>query len=113
MSTRRILCVQRGPGLQQLTNTLKSDGYEVLPAANGAAALDLLSSEAVDGVVLGFDIASSDWRTLRNRILHQHPDMPMLLFSDLDDIKRMPLDVFRACVEDTPESAFGFARSAN
>jgi len=98
MNTRRILCVHEGPGLQKLQQALESDGYEVVSAATGDTALTVLSTQTVDGVVLDFDALAPGGLSLRGRIHHQRPDMPMLLISDVEDLLH-PLTVFRACLK--------------
>jgi CheY-like chemotaxis protein len=113
MSTRRILCVHEGPELQQLTKTLSLGGYEVLNAADGTRALDLLSSEAIDGVILDFDLTAPGGYTLRSRIQHERPGMPMLLFDDVQELGDTEIGVFRACVDKDAEAAFSFAASYN
>ncbi len=109
MSTRRILCVHEGPELQQLTKTLSLDGYEVLNAPNGTKAMDLLSSQEIDGVILDYDLPAPGGYTLRGRIQHQRPGMPMLLFDNAGELGETEIDVFRACVEEDPEAAFELA----
>jgi|SRR3954454_16956944 CheY-like chemotaxis protein len=99
MNNLRILCVHSGPGMQKLRQTLESEGYEVVPTASGGKALDVLSSQNVDGVVLDFDAKVPGGFSLRNWIHHQCPDMPMLLFNEIDDIERLPLHVFRAYLQ--------------
>ena len=113
MSTRRILCVHEGPELQQVTKTFSLDGYEVVNASNGSKALDLLSSQEIDGVILDYDLPAPGGFTLRSRIQHQRPDMPMLLFDNAGELGDTEIGVFRACVEEDPEAAFSFAASYN
>ncbi len=103
MNIRRVLCVHEGPGLKKLQQALESEGYEVLPASNGSKALDVLSSQEVDGVVLDVDATAPGGYSLRGRIRHVHPELPMLLFDEVDDIERLPLHVFRAYLQQ-PES---------
>jgi len=113
MSTRRILCVHEGPELQQVTKTLALDGYEVLSASNGTKALDLLSSQEVDGVILDYALSAPGGYTLRNRIQHHRPGMPMLLFNDAGELGATEIGVFRACVEEDPTAAFSLASFYN
>lgn len=103
MNPRRILCVHDGPGLEEIRNLLEVNGYQVLPAADGRKALALLSSEEVDGVVLDYNAAAPDGRMLRGRIRHTCPEVPMLLFRDIDEVKHLPLRVLGAYLSD-PDS---------
>src|SRR6201989_3039541 len=98
MSALRILCVHRKPAqLEALKGVLEEDGYHVLWAADGTKALDVLSHQVVDGVVLNFDMEGPGGVMLRHRIQHQRPDMPMLLVDDVKDMT-MSLKMFGACI---------------
>jgi len=103
MNPCRILCVHDGPELDELRNVLEEEGYEVLPAADGVKAMDVLSNEPVDGVILDFDLAAPGGWSLRNLIRHACPEMPMLLMRDVTEVKQLPLRVFRAYLK-APES---------
>jgi CheY-like chemotaxis protein len=97
MSAGRILYVHEEiAGLDDLLGTLVLEGYDVVPVVDGAKALDLLSSEEVDGVVLDYDMEAPDGRTLRTQISHRCPDMPILLFREGKELSQLPLAVFRA-----------------
>ena len=113
MNPRRILCVHDGPGLEEIRNLLEVNGYEVLSAADGKKALALLSSERVDGVVLDYDAAAPDGRMLRGRIQHTCPEVPMLLFRDLAELKTLPLRVFGAYLSDpdSPDAVLAHMRN--
>lgn len=112
MNPRRILCVHDGPGLEDIRNLLEVNGYEVL-ASDGKKALALLSSEDVDGVVLDFDTPAPDGRMLRSRIQHTCPEVPMLLFRDVEELKHLPLRVFGAYLTDpdTPDAVLAHMKN--
>lgn len=95
MTTPRILCVHESRSvLEELQRTLEGAGYEVVQAVDGEQAVQVLTQERVDGVVLSYDMEAPNGRALRNEIQRTYPDTPMLLFSDLDEIRNMPLHVF-------------------
>ena len=107
MSTQRILCVHdRAQELQELRGTLEQAGYEVVPAKDGSEAMHALRAGDVDGVVLDFNLEAPGGVTLRSRISHAFPEMPLLLFSRVEEIKQMPLSVFEAYLHNPgpPES---------
>ncbi|HWR17437.1 MAG TPA: response regulator [Terriglobales bacterium] len=86
MSTR-ILCVHDGEDeLQQLRGTLEEAGYEVVSALTGHEALHILRSVNVQGVVLDYDATAPGGVSLRNRIQHVCPDLPLLMISSVDDV---------------------------
>jgi len=69
MNIRSILCVHRGPELEELCGRVEQDGCKVLSASNAQGALDLLASnEKVDGVVLDASLQTRDGVVLRNKI---------------------------------------------
>jgi DNA-binding response OmpR family regulator len=106
MTCLRILCVHEDKSvLETLGRALQTAGYEVLPVADGQSALLKLASERVDGIVLDYEMKAPDGRSLRNQIQHLHPNVPMLLFSDVDEIRDMPLHVFGAYLEHPEVSA--------
>lgn len=100
MQPSRILCVhERDAVLQDLEITLGFAGYEVVTAMSGREALRVIAKQHVDGVVLGYDVQGADGHSLRNQLRHFFPELPMLLFADVDEIRNIPLDVFRAYLE--------------
>ncbi len=100
MTTSRILCVhENGTVLHELERTLVKTGCDVVLAEDGDRAVQILEHEHVDGVVLSFDMEASDGRALRNQIRHVCPDLPVLLFSNMDEIRDAPLHVFSAYLQ--------------
>jgi DNA-binding NtrC family response regulator len=100
MAISRILCVHECVAvLLELEKTLESAGYEVIAASSGEQALHIIAQERVDGVVLGYDVEALGRRSLRKLVHHLYPELPMLLFSEVDEIRNIPLHVFRAYLE--------------
>ena len=100
MATVRILCAHESTLVRrELRKSLEAAHYEVLLARSAEEALKVLEHVPVDGVVLGCHLEGSDGRSLRSMILHFDPNMPMLLFSDVDEIRDMPLHVFAECLQ--------------
>jgi CheY-like chemotaxis protein len=59
--SKTILCVDdEATGLQVRRMLLESQGYAVITAENGQAALDLLSSQNLDLVVLDYSMPGMD-----------------------------------------------------
>jgi DNA-binding NtrC family response regulator len=100
MNRPRILCVHdAAEKLRALRGTLEDAGYDVEPAENGDTALKILCSERIDGVVLESDLEAPGGVSLRFRIKHLCPELPMLIFNDIGAVKRVPLQAFRAYLE--------------
>lgn len=82
MSGIKILCVEDQPEyMAMLTCMLEGIGYEVMPATSGRQAIDLLTSQAVDGVLLENDLPGATGTALRAKLKAVRPDIPVLLFS--------------------------------
>ena len=106
MTILRILCVHEDASvLEDLGRSLQAVGCEAIPATDGRGALQIMNHEHVDGIVLNYEIEAPDGRSLRNHIQHLYPNLPMLLFSDVDEIRDMPLHVFGAYLEHPEVSA--------
>ena len=100
MPISRILCVdESGAVLRDLKLTLEFAEYSVSTALTGEEALRIIAGYRIDGVVLGYDVKAPDGRSMRNLLRHLYPEMPILLFSDVDEIRDIPLNVFRAYLE--------------
>lgn len=113
MKSCRILCVHTGPELEELRDLLEGNGYEVVPASDGNKAMDVLTSQPVDAVVLDFDLSTRGGCSLRNRIQHASPGLPMLLFRDVQEVKQLPLRVFSAYLNrpDSPDAVLAHLRN--
>jgi DNA-binding NtrC family response regulator len=97
MFTQKILCVHdTAKELQELQGTLEHAGYQVVPAEDGSQALDILKAGGVDGVILDYDTEAPGGIALRNSITHSFPELPLLLFSHVEEIKQTPLSMFEA-----------------
>jgi DNA-binding NtrC family response regulator len=106
MTILRILCVHEDESvLDDLGRVLQAAGYETVAANDGRSALRILERERVDGIVLNYEMRAPDGRSLRNQVQHLHPNLPMLLFFDVDEIRNMPLHVFGAYLEHPEVSA--------
>jgi DNA-binding NtrC family response regulator len=100
MAISRILCVHEYvPTLLELVKLLECAGYEVVPVSSGEEALAIIAEERVDGVVLGYAVTALGGRSLRKLVHHLYPELPILLFSDVDEIRDIPLHVFRTYLE--------------
>jgi DNA-binding response OmpR family regulator len=114
MSARRVLCVHQKPKqLETLRGVLEEDGYDVLPAADGIKALDVLSHQDVDGVIIGYDIEGPGGVTLRTRIQHQCPDVPILMVDEVQNVTRISLQMFGAYLKHPapPEAVFAHLKN--
>ncbi|MGC2195633.1 MAG: response regulator [Terriglobales bacterium] len=93
----RVLCVEHCPAsLSALQGKLENAGYEVIPAANGQQAVSLFAAQAVDGVLLEYDLPDRTGTSVREEMKRIKPEIPVLLFSGLGPQTRMLLRFFDA-----------------
>ena len=77
-----ILCVDDEMiGLRVRKVLLERAGYRVLTAQDGAAGLQLFSSEAVDAVVLDYSMPGMNGGEVADQMRRIKPDVPILLLS--------------------------------
>lgn len=94
---RSILCVDDSPEMLLICRTiLEADGFEVLTAANGPAALRILNERAIDAAVIDNRMPGMSGIQLAREIRCAHKGLPILMFSDSGpDISGEPdIDLF-------------------
>jgi DNA-binding response OmpR family regulator len=91
----RVLCVENHPTSRRtLQHTLEKSGYDVILAHTGEQAIALLASEAVDGVLLEYDLPDKSGATVRSEMKKIKPEVPVLLFSGVGPQTPMLLHFF-------------------
>jgi CheY-like chemotaxis protein len=84
MSGMKILCVENQPeDMAVLAYMLEGIGYEVMSASSGGEALDLLTKQAIDGVLLECNLPDATGTTLRAKLKEIRPDVPIMLFAGI------------------------------
>ena len=82
MDVMKILCVEHQPdSLEALTCMLEGTGYEVMAATSAGQALDLLTRNPVDGVLLEYSLPDATGIAVRAEMKRIKPDVPVLLFA--------------------------------
>ncbi|MEC7522916.1 MAG: response regulator [Myxococcota bacterium] len=77
-----ILVVDDEPDVRFLVRIVATQrGHEVLEAADGMEALEVLRASAVDAVVTDLNMPRMSGVTLRERIREAWPDLPVLLWT--------------------------------
>jgi CheY-like chemotaxis protein len=78
----RILLVDDDPAVRwMLLRVLEDDGYSVLPAANGAEALELAKSKTPDLVLLDLALPVQDGWQVFERLANEHPLVPVVVIT--------------------------------
>ncbi|HVN41403.1 MAG TPA: sigma-54 dependent transcriptional regulator [Steroidobacteraceae bacterium] len=96
MAEQSVLVVEDDGALREaLCDTLSVAGYDVRPAADGIAALDLLEREPVDLVVSDVQMRPMDGHALLSRIRARQPRLPVILMTAYGSI-RQAVEAMRA-----------------
>jgi len=78
---KTILCIEgQERQLQELKAAVEDAGYEALTAATAQQALDVFATRPVDGVLLDCRLPDLNGATVRRRLTHIKPDVPVLMF---------------------------------
>lgn len=101
MSGMKILCVEDQPEyIALLTYMLEGIGYQVMPASNELQAINTLSNEAIDGVLLEYNLPDSNGTALRAKLKSVRPNVPVLLFAGIGSQTPFMLRFFDAYLRD-------------
>jgi DNA-binding response OmpR family regulator len=77
-----VLVVDDEPGVTSLVMlTLQDEGFEVLTAADGLAALESIERREPDALVLDLNLPGMDGWTLFRALRARHVDVPVLILS--------------------------------
>ena len=80
-----ILCVDDSQEFLLICQTaLEADGFQVLTAESGPAALDLLQTHPVDAIVIDNVMPGMSGLALAKEIKRNSPGVPVILFSSLE-----------------------------
>jgi len=82
-----VLCVDDDAAMLRMVKmALECDGYTVLTAANGPAGLDAFCSQAVDAVVLDYEMPGMNGGEVAAAMKRLKPEVPKLLFTACPEI---------------------------
>jgi CheY-like chemotaxis protein len=96
MTGMKILCVENQPqDMAVLTYMLQGIGFEVMPASSGQQAIDMVAKEAIDGILLEYNLPDGG-TAVRTRLKAMRPDLPVLLFSGVSSQTPFMLRFFEA-----------------
>lgn len=80
------------------------DGYEVIDVGSGAAAREVLAREALDAVMVDFQVPDIDGPQFTNEIRAHYPDLPIIIATGNDRLGD--------CFKDLNANAIVFKSSA-
>ena len=110
MTGMKILCVESQPeDMAALTYMLEGIGYEVMPASNGEQAIHMLAKEAIDGILLEYNLPDATGTTVRTRLKAMRPDVPVLLFTGVGSQTPFMLRFFDAYLRNGKHFGDGLA----
>jgi CheY-like chemotaxis protein len=77
-----VLCVDDNPSLLSLLRiTLEGEGYSVLTATSGQAALRIFAEQAIDAVVLDYEMPQMNGAQVAREMKRINPQVPKVMFS--------------------------------
>lgn len=86
---KRILVADDEMSIRLLySEELREEGYEVLTAANGREALEIVEKEPVDLVILDIKMPEMSGIEVLRQIKEKHPHLPVLLSSAYSEYKQ-------------------------
>lgn len=89
MSKKRILVVDDEEGIQLLyREEFEDEGYEVISAYNGDAALNIFLEQLPDLVVLDINMPGMNGIEVLRRMKESHPHLPVILSSAYQEYKQ-------------------------
>ena len=104
---RKVICVDDNRILLQVLDWyLKSRGYAVLPCSNGSAALNLLTEDRVDAVVVDYRMPDIDGGEVAAAIRSRTPEVPIIMYSGMTDIPQQTLRLVDCFVRKGQADAF-------
>lgn len=87
---KTVLCIDDEAGLLEMERLLlEAAGYRVVTAARGRTGLDLMAKEAVDAVVLDFQLPEMDGELVAREIRFGFPEVRILLFAAAEPPNRL------------------------
>lgn len=104
---KTILCIGgEEPALNQLKTTVEQAGYEAVTAATAQQGLDLFANQSVDGVLLDCHLPDLNGVTVRRRMTHMNPEIPVLMFEGAIPPSSIGLRCIEAYIQkpDPPDS---------
>ena len=82
MNNVRVLCVENHQEyLDALKYMLETAGYEVVSATTGSQGLSMLMKQAIQGVLLEYDLPDATGSAVRAEMKRIKPEVPVLLFA--------------------------------
>jgi DNA-binding NtrC family response regulator len=85
----RVLIIEDEANLRMLYQImLGGNGYEIMDVGSGAKALEVLSHEEIDAVVLNPWLPDIGGLPLMNAILSRQPGLPIIITTDSDEFHK-------------------------
>ncbi len=107
MKDLRVLCVENRPEhMDALKYMLESAGYQVISADTGDQAVRLLTTREVDGVLLEYDLPDATGSSVREKMKHIKPEIPVLLFTGVSSQTPFLLRFFDAYLRNSGKNGW-------
>jgi len=109
MTDTKVLCVEHHPEyMEALKYMLEAVGYEVMAAATGGQALNIMRDQEVLGVLLEYDLPDAAGSEIRYEMKRIRPEVPVLLFNGVGSQTPFLVRFFDSYLRNTerPENVF-------
>lgn len=109
MNSLKVLCVEnRKEYMDALKTLLEAAGYDVVSAATGSQGVSALRKEAIQGVLMEYELPDASGIAVRAEMKRIKPDIPVLLFAGLGSQTPFLLRFFDSYLRNAerPEWAF-------
>ena len=109
MNSLKVLCVENRKEYRDALKTLlEAAGYEVVSAATGSQGVSVLRKEAIQGVLMEYELPDASGIAVRAEMKRIKPDVPVLLFAGLGSQTPFLLRFFDSYLRNAerPEWAF-------
>lgn len=91
---KKIVCVDDNVLMLRVVESyLKSRGYCVVPCLSGKQALEVISKDAIDGVVVDYRMPAMDGGEVAAKVRLRSPQMPIVMFSGDEGIPSTTLEL--------------------
>jgi two-component system KDP operon response regulator KdpE len=109
MNSIKVLCVENPPEyMDVLKSMLECAGYQVMEASTGGVAVQVLTDEPVNGVLLEYDLPDATGTAVRAEMRRIKPEVPVLLFKGVGSQTPFLLRFFDAYLRSSEKQEFSF-----
>jgi DNA-binding NtrC family response regulator len=101
-----VLCIDDDPNILELTKwALEKDGYSVITSSDWRLGLDILKEQAVDLVIIDYEMPEIKGHEVATWIRLAKPTVPIILYSAAPDVPQAARKLTDACISKQADSS--------